>query len=287
MKYQKKYSTASDYQSDTHEANSISMVSTDTLYYNGTAIQTNTSSGGNIIVEDDGLYQIKDGEIYPVSHPDLSTQPSLLPYRIGKKPVYQVMIPSSEFLEIGSSGIRFSPPSNCEQVIDVIGYNSSNNTSGQYYGWISNNELWWTSGYHTSGQQPDFLIVTYIGISDDYYEYSGSSGPTILRSLTITAMIPAEQSIDINIIIPDSNPDVDSIIGETVITTASDYTTSFPIVCTSNGSSVNAECSFNDTNIYPYEVTLSYQFNRQGHSTMYSPAALNVSGGSVTINLYI
>lgn len=298
MKYQKKYSTASDYQSDTHETNSVSMVSTDTLYYDGTAIQTNTSSGGNIIVEEDGLYQIKDGEIYPVSHPDLSTQPSLLPYRIGQKAVYQVMIPSSEFLDtrISSEGHIITLPlkylDTC--IVSVTGYMDVLYSGGDGTSYSSG--VPYTIYYSCAGviaQQngndniaiPDFLIVTYASQLEEYY--SGSSGPTILRSLRISDMIPAEQRININIIIPDSNPDVDSIIGETVITTASNYTISVPITCITNGSSISAESLINDTNIYIYPVVLSYDFHRQNYSTMQSPAALNVNGGSVTINLYI
>lgn len=284
MKYQKKYSTASDYQSDTHETNSVSMVSTDTLYYDGTAIQTNTGSGGNIIVEEDGLYQIKDGEIYPVSHPDLSTQPSLLPYRVGKKPVYQVMIPSSELLEVGSSGIRFSLPSNCEQVIDVIGYNCSNNTSGQYYGQISSdNKLWWTSQYHTSGQQADFLIVTYIGISDNYYEYeySGSSGPTITRSWSIIGL-PADRCTMANMYVPsNANPNLGDTIGSMIVSD-NDIVTTYPIICNYVGSAVggtvaslNIECHF-----------IRHIGETDTNSTLINNGS-SMNTATVTVNLYI
>lgn len=66
------------------------------------AVGVGSSSGGasgksilednNIIVEEDGLYQIKDMDIYPISHPDLSTQPSILPERFGNLPIYEVLI---------------------------------------------------------------------------------------------------------------------------------------------------------------------------------------------------
>lgn len=47
----------------------------------------------NIIAEEDGLYQIKGADIYPVSHPDISTQPSVLPQRFGKEKIYEVLCP--------------------------------------------------------------------------------------------------------------------------------------------------------------------------------------------------
>ena len=49
--------------------------------------------GKNTFVEDGDLYQIKDFDVYPVSHPDLSTQPSILPQRYGNLKIYEVLIP--------------------------------------------------------------------------------------------------------------------------------------------------------------------------------------------------
>lgn len=44
-----------------------------------------------IIIEDKELYQVKTGGLYPISHPDLSTQPSILPQRFGTLPIYEVL----------------------------------------------------------------------------------------------------------------------------------------------------------------------------------------------------
>ena len=49
--------------------------------------------GKNTFVENGDLYQIKDFDVYPVSHPDLSTQPSILPQRYGNLKIYEVLIP--------------------------------------------------------------------------------------------------------------------------------------------------------------------------------------------------
>lgn len=55
----------------------------------------------NIVLEYDGLYQNKDEEIYPVSHPDLSTQPSVLPQRYGNLKIYEVLVPlGSSFIDV-------------------------------------------------------------------------------------------------------------------------------------------------------------------------------------------
>jgi len=45
-----------------------------------------------IIAEEDGLYQSKGFDVYPLSHPDLSTQPSILPQRFGKEKIYEVLV---------------------------------------------------------------------------------------------------------------------------------------------------------------------------------------------------
>lgn len=48
---------------------------------------------GNILYEEDGIYQIKDNSVYPIAHPDLSTQPSILPQRFGNLDIMEVLIP--------------------------------------------------------------------------------------------------------------------------------------------------------------------------------------------------
>ena len=42
------------------------------------------------------LYIEKEGSVYPINHPDLSTQPSLLPQRFGVFPMYEILCPYSE-----------------------------------------------------------------------------------------------------------------------------------------------------------------------------------------------
>lgn len=64
----------------------------------------NQSGGGsgtdipdNIIFEEDGIYQIKDNAIYPVAHPDVSTQASILPERFGNLDICEaVIVPNRE-----------------------------------------------------------------------------------------------------------------------------------------------------------------------------------------------
>ena len=59
----------------------------------GGAAEGGGSLPANIIAEEDGLYQIKGVDVYPVSHPDISTQPSVLPQRFGKEKIYEVLVP--------------------------------------------------------------------------------------------------------------------------------------------------------------------------------------------------
>lgn len=58
------------------------------------------NKNAGIIVENDGLYQVKDNAVYPVSHPDLSTQPSVLPQRFGNLDIKEVLIAHGRESEI-------------------------------------------------------------------------------------------------------------------------------------------------------------------------------------------
>lgn len=60
---------------------------------------------GVILFEDDGIYQIKDRHVYPVSHPDLSTQPSILPQRYGNLDIKEVLIAHGREYEIPSDAM--------------------------------------------------------------------------------------------------------------------------------------------------------------------------------------
>lgn len=51
----------------------------------------------NYTFEDDNIYLKKDdGDYYPIAHPDLSTQPSVLPQRFGNIPISEVLVPSTK-----------------------------------------------------------------------------------------------------------------------------------------------------------------------------------------------
>ena len=52
------------------------------------------------IHKNDEVYQIKDNTLFPVSHPDLSTQPSILPQRYGNLPIKEVLIANGRENEI-------------------------------------------------------------------------------------------------------------------------------------------------------------------------------------------
>lgn len=59
-----------------------------------------SSLPSNYIVDEEGLYIRKDGKIYPTIHPDLSTQPSILPQRFGNLRIYEVIIYSIRPIDI-------------------------------------------------------------------------------------------------------------------------------------------------------------------------------------------
>lgn len=88
-----------------HNTNSISKLSTSYYFLQNrvTNIQrtvydeiTPRILPHSIIPEIGGLYQVKNDSVYPVAHPDLSTQPSVLPQRFGNFTMYEVLVPTLE-----------------------------------------------------------------------------------------------------------------------------------------------------------------------------------------------
>lgn len=74
------------------------------LNYNGDVNYAQISGSGlpsTIHAEEDGLYIEKNNKIWPMTHPDLSTQPSILPQRFGKLPIYEELIANTSY-SIGS-----------------------------------------------------------------------------------------------------------------------------------------------------------------------------------------
>ena len=125
-----------------------------------------------IIPEEDGLYQIKDSEVYPVAHPDLSTQPSILPQRYGNLPINEVLIPLTAGVEWDISSYV---PSD-SMVIECSLFSNETFASplmekkngkwilgvGNIYTDVEPNE-WWA-------------LVRYVGPDNGYYYYGGEGG---------------------------------------------------------------------------------------------------------------
>ena len=60
----------------------------------------------NYYADEEDIYCKKlDGNVYPINHPDLSTQPSILPQRFGKKPIKEVLIGNTS----GTSTVTSDP----------------------------------------------------------------------------------------------------------------------------------------------------------------------------------
>lgn len=68
-------------------------------------MDTHVMLPANYTADEEGIYRtdVDDGNVYPVIHPDLSTQPSRMPYRFGNQNIYEVLIPLVG-LEEDSSG---------------------------------------------------------------------------------------------------------------------------------------------------------------------------------------
>lgn len=60
----------------------------------------------NLIISKNNLYIRKENQqLLPIAHPDISTQPSVMPYRFGKLKIMEVLIPTSSSSEITDKGV--------------------------------------------------------------------------------------------------------------------------------------------------------------------------------------
>lgn len=118
----------------------------------------------NVILENDGeLYHIKDNSVYPVAHPDLSTQPSVLPQRFGNLPVKEVLIANGRENEI---------PFNVT-VIEAWSFNKTQCVAA-FAKRNTTNRQW--SVTNDKGIIPDFTLIRYIDSDNDYYDYGYGYG---------------------------------------------------------------------------------------------------------------
>lgn len=112
---------------------------------------------------DDELYKIKDEKAYPISHPDISTQPSILPQRFGNLDMKEILV---------AHGRESDIPNNAT-VISAWSFNKDacapacvKKTNGIWQ--ISNRE----------SLTPDFTLVLYVenyNGNNDYYYYAASN----------------------------------------------------------------------------------------------------------------
>jgi hypothetical protein len=71
-------------------------------------------------IKEDAYIKCNDGNHVPLRHPDISTQPSILPYRFMGNYVYEQLIPKSSFNYIGSSHDVYLKDANLEVSNPII-----------------------------------------------------------------------------------------------------------------------------------------------------------------------
>ena len=133
--------------------------------YNGNVSYMPISGSGlpsTIHAEEDGLYIEKNNRIWPMTHPDLSTQPSILPQRFGKLPIYEELIAvENNYYQINRTNI-----------IQASAFNETNYSPITIENGIVTTKL---------NFKPDYLLVQYFGEMDNYYYINNSSnGPKSL-----------------------------------------------------------------------------------------------------------
>lgn len=113
----------------------------------------------NYYADSEGIYRREptNGQVYPSIHPDLSTQPSRLPYRFGNRDIYEVLIAPGRENEIPSDAI----------VMQASSFNVTNCVPAK---------VWKKEGTWSISNQdditPDFTLVRYSIPCKNYYQSS-------------------------------------------------------------------------------------------------------------------
>ena len=123
----------------------------------------------------DEIYQKKDNQIYPVSHPDLSTQPSILPQRFGNLEIKEVLIANGRENEIPQDVM----------IIEAFSFNKDACAPATCQ---KANGVWSIS--NPAGFTPEFTLIRYVGADKGYYYYSqGGGDEDIIKPVDFTLPI--------------------------------------------------------------------------------------------------
>lgn len=114
----------------------------------------------NIIKDADGdLWITKDGVQNPVMHPNLSTQPSLLPQRFGKYPMYEILCPFIEWQVVGGGNFDTSLIPNDATIVEGSIFGEGYCEALNSYRDPETNELYITNIVNEF--TPEFALVRY------------------------------------------------------------------------------------------------------------------------------
>lgn len=107
--------------------------------------------------DDDRLYYRYQGDYFPVSHPDISTQVSILPQRFGNLPIKEVLVKEED------GGLDPVIPS---KAVIISAFSFNDNACVPAFCKKENGVWTITNNY---GIVPDFTLVQYYGAGGDYY----------------------------------------------------------------------------------------------------------------------
>lgn len=122
----------------------------------------------SILPAEDGLYQLKYGTVFPVSHPSLSTQPSILPQSFGNLDIMEVLIANGRESEIPADAT----------IIMATSFNDANCCAAVCK---KVNGAWTIT--NSEGFTPDFTVVQYVQVNGGGY-YGGGGGSGVKRDGT-------------------------------------------------------------------------------------------------------
>lgn len=135
-----------------------------------TQVKLGMSTTNDAVLCSKPLYNKKDGQAYPVSHPDISTQDSILPERFGKYKIHEILMP----VVIGNDAIVRNvssiPPKSI--IMDARFFNTEVSccidvlTNDGQYDFVLNREIINQDGY---------ILCKYYNVTDTGYYYDKES----------------------------------------------------------------------------------------------------------------
>ena len=142
----------------------------------GDALSKRTLNGGKTLITlNDEYYDDGSGQLVPVKHPDLSTQPSILPYKFMGQYVYEQLIPNNKGLvDYSINSLAVSDPLIIGITSISRGIKVEDSSNIEPFWFIKNDKLYIQTIGISGSIAVEYFRIVYTSMPEDanYYEYT-------------------------------------------------------------------------------------------------------------------